>query len=93
MFFSEISSLTAKELVKMKKELQTSMFEARMKNSLGQLANQMVIRSARKDIARINTALTGLVSGKAASSDLQAKSSSKTGAKAKKKLASPGKKG
>lgn len=66
MYFSEISSLTAKELAKMKKELQTSMFEARMKNTLGQLANQMVIRDARKDIARINTALTRLVSGAAA---------------------------
>jgi large subunit ribosomal protein L29 len=60
MFYSDISGLTVKELNKKKKELQTSMFDARMKNTLGQLPNQMVIRVARKDIARINTALTVL---------------------------------
>lgn len=93
MFFSEISGLTAKELVKMKKELQTSMFEARMKNSLGQLANQMVIRNARKDIARINTALTALATGKvAAASKPTAKPAKKAAPKAK-KTASRGKKG
>lgn len=61
MQFSEISGLSAKELIKKKKELQAEMFDARMKNTLGQLPNQMVIRGARKDIARINTALTTLV--------------------------------
>jgi large subunit ribosomal protein L29 len=66
MFYSEVSGLTAKELNKKKKELQTSMFDARMKNTLGQLPNQMVIRVARKDIARINTALT-LLAKKSAS--------------------------
>ncbi len=93
MFFSEITGLTAKELVKMKKELQASMFEARMKNSLGQLANHTVIRNARKDIARINTALTGLATGKTAASKAPAKTAKKTAAKAKKKTASRGKKG
>jgi ribosomal protein L29 len=58
MLYSEISGLTAKEIVKKKKELQTEMFDARMKNTLGQLPNQMVIREARKDIARLNTAMT-----------------------------------
>ncbi|MDX9730379.1 MAG: 50S ribosomal protein L29 [Bdellovibrionales bacterium] len=62
MLFSEITGLSAKELVKRKRELQAELFEARMKNSLGQLANQMTIRAARKDIARLNTALTLLVS-------------------------------
>lgn len=58
MFYSEISGLTAKEIMKKKKQLQTEMFDARMKNTLGQLPNQMVIRAARKDIARLNTAMT-----------------------------------
>ncbi len=58
MFYSEVSGLTAKEIVKKKKELQAEMFDARMKNTLGQLPNQMVIRAARKDIARLNTAMT-----------------------------------
>ena len=58
MLYSEISGLTAKEIMKKKKQLQTEMFDARMKNTLGQLPNQMVIRAARKDIARLNTAMT-----------------------------------
>ena len=58
MVYSELSGLTVKDLNKKKKELQASMFDSRMKNTLGQLPNQMVIRTARKDIARINTALT-----------------------------------
>ena len=58
MFYSEVSGLTAKEIVKKKKELQAEMFDARMKNTLGQLPNQMVIRAARKDIARLNTQMT-----------------------------------
>jgi ribosomal protein L29 len=90
MYFSEISGLTAKELTKMKKELQGSMFEARMKNTLGQLANQMVIRDARKDISRINTALARLVSGSAAA---PAKKSAKAAKPSKMKTAPRGKKG
>ena len=68
MFYSEISGLSAKEIVKKKKELQTQMFDARMKNTLGQLPNQMVIRAARKDIARLNTAMTLLVKKSAGAS-------------------------
>ncbi|MBK7891488.1 MAG: 50S ribosomal protein L29 [Bdellovibrionales bacterium] len=60
MLFSELAGLTAKDLNKKKVELRSKLFEARMKNSLGQLANPMVIREARKDIARINTALAKL---------------------------------
>jgi len=57
MLFSELAGLSAKDLNKKKKELRDKLFEARMKNSLGQLANPMVIGATRKDIARINTAL------------------------------------
>ncbi|MBL7689628.1 MAG: 50S ribosomal protein L29 [Bdellovibrionaceae bacterium] len=60
MLFSELAGLTAKDLNKKKVELRSKLFEARMKNSLGQLANPMVIREARKDIARINTVLAKL---------------------------------
>lgn len=63
MLFSEISGLSARELLKMKKELRAALFDARMKNSMGQLGNPMVIRDTRKDIARINTALSGMGSG------------------------------
>ena len=90
MFYSDVADLSAKELNKKKKELQTQLFEARMKNTLGQLANQMTIREARRDIARINTALTAQTKGQAKSAP--AKKATKTTA-ASKKTATRGKKG
>lgn len=56
--FSDLVGLTEKDLLKKRKEIRTNLFEARMKNSMGQLANPMEIRVMRKDVARINTALT-----------------------------------
>lgn len=98
MLYSEISGLTAKEIVKRKKQLQAEMFEARMKNTLGQLPNQMVIRAARKDIARLNTALTLLVKKNAQAvpkKTAAAKPAVKAGRKAavKKSAGTKGKKG
>lgn len=57
MKFAEIAGLSEKELMKKSTELRQQLFEARMKNALGQLANPMVIRHARRDIARLQTAL------------------------------------
>lgn len=57
MKYADISGLSQSELVNKTKELRQEMFEARMKNALGQLANPMVIRSTRRDIARLQTAL------------------------------------
>lgn len=91
MFYSDVAGLSAKELNKKKKELQTGLFEARMKNTLGQLANQMTIREARRDIARINTALTAQAKGQAKPAPANA---AKTNTKAAgKKTAARGKKG
>ena len=38
-------------------ELTKDLFEARMKNSLGQLSNPLVIRHTRKELARLKTFL------------------------------------
>lgn len=56
MKYSDISGLSEKELNKKATELRKDIFEARMKNSLGQLANPMTIRELRRDIARMKTA-------------------------------------
>lgn len=96
MFYAEISGLSAKEIVKKKKELQAEMFDARMKNSMGQLTNPMVIRTARKDIARLNTAMTLLAkksAGTAAPKAPAKKSAPKAGKKPAAKSAARGKKG
>ena len=57
MKYVDISGMSEKDLKSKSKELREQMFEMRMKNALGQLANPMTIRAARRDVARINTAL------------------------------------
>lgn len=57
MKYADIAGLSEKDLLKKTKELRQQLFEARMKNALGQLGNPMVIRSTRRDIARLQTAL------------------------------------
>ena len=57
MKYEDVTGMSEKDLIKKSKELREQMFEMRMKNALGQLANPMVIRAARRDVARIQTAL------------------------------------
>lgn len=57
MKYSEIKELSVKELQKKRTVLSQELFEAKMKNTIGQLANPLVIRKLRKDIARLNTAI------------------------------------
>ena len=57
MKYTEIKDLSAVELKKKKASLTQDMFEANIKNSLGQLGNPLEIRKLRKNLARINTAL------------------------------------
>ena len=57
MKYSEIKDLTVEELRKKHKAIREELFEMTMKHSLGQLANPILIRSKRKDIARVQTAL------------------------------------
>ena len=57
MDFKDIENKSAAELLKQKAELTTKLFDMNMKNSLGQLASPLQIRSTRRDIARLNTAI------------------------------------
>ena len=57
MKYSEIKDLTVEELRKKHKAIREELFEMTMKHSLGQLANPILIRGKRKDIARVQTAL------------------------------------
>ena len=57
MKFGEIKDLTVEELRKRLKKNKEDMFELKMKHSLGQIANPIEVRDARKDVARIQTAL------------------------------------
>lgn len=57
MKYRDIKELSATELKKKKTALTQELFEAEMKNSLGQLSNPLEIRAIRRDIARLNTAI------------------------------------
>ena len=57
MKFAEIKDLSVVELKKKRAGLSEELFQAKVKNSIGQMANPIEIRNLRKDIARINTAI------------------------------------
>ena len=57
MKYTDLNGLSKAELLKRKRELAKQRFDLNMKNSMGQLANPMMIRTIRRDMARINTAL------------------------------------
>ena len=59
MKFTEIKDMSVTELKKKRSTLSEQLFEARMKNSIGQMANPLTIRQLRRDIARINTVIVG----------------------------------
>jgi large subunit ribosomal protein L29 len=65
MKYADIAGLSVKELVKKTKELRRQVFEANMKNALGQLTNPMTIREMRRNVARMQTALTARAGGEA----------------------------
>lgn len=58
MNFEDVKNLTPVELHKKIRETKINMFEAKMKNAMGQLTNPTSIRGMRRDIAKLRTALT-----------------------------------
>ena len=58
MNFEDIKNLTVVELQKKIRETKEKLFEAKMKNAMGQLTNPIEIRSMRRDIAKLKTAMT-----------------------------------
>lgn len=63
MKFSEIKDLSMVDLKKKKNEIIGEILESKMKNQLGQMTNPLVIRSLRRNLARLNTALTAKKNG------------------------------
>ncbi|KYG61969.1 50S ribosomal protein L29 [Bdellovibrio bacteriovorus] len=57
MKFVEIQDLSVTELKKKRAALSEELFQARIKNSIGQLSNPIEIRNLRRNIAKINTAI------------------------------------
>lgn len=57
MKFAEVKDLSVAEMKKKKAAWSDELFQARIKNSIGQLANPLEIRHLRRNIAKINTAI------------------------------------
>lgn len=60
MKYSELTGMDAAELQKMLKERKTELFTLKIKQKMMQLQNSSELRVAKKDIARINTALSAI---------------------------------
>ena len=58
MNYEDVKNLSAVEIHKKMRETKIKLFEAKMKNAMGQLTSPISIRSMRKDVARLRTALT-----------------------------------
>jgi len=62
MNFSEIKDLTVEELRKRSQQIREELFEMKMKHSLGQVNNPIEIRTKRRDLARVLTAMNAKLS-------------------------------
>ena len=60
MKYSDLADKSAAELQAMLKEKKTELFTLKIKQKMMQLQNTSELKVAKKDIARINTALTAV---------------------------------
>ena len=60
MKYSDLDGKTVAELEAMLKEKKTELFTLKIKQKMMQLQNTSELKTAKKDIARINTALTAV---------------------------------
>ena len=60
MKYSEISNLQVQELRKRLVQSRQALFDAKMKHKMQRLSNMMELRNVRRDIARLETALSSL---------------------------------
>lgn len=58
MKFADVKDLSSVEINKKIREVKESLFDAKMKNAMGQLSNPVSIKGMRRDVARLKTALT-----------------------------------
>ena len=56
--FDKVKDLSNDELKNKLKEIKQNLFDSAMKNSMGQLTNPLSIRHARREFARVRTAIS-----------------------------------
>ncbi len=59
----ELAQLTADELAEKEKQLRQELFNLRFQMGTGRLENPMLVRRAKRDIARVKTIMRRLISG------------------------------
>jgi len=64
MKYADVKDLSAVDLNKKIRAVKEKLFEAKMKNSMGQLTNPLTIRVMRREVATLKTALTSKMRGK-----------------------------
>ena len=57
---SELRNMSAEQLTATLKELKAELFNLRFQHAINQLENPMRIQTVKRDIARVNTALSAL---------------------------------
>ncbi len=57
---SELRNMSAEQLTAKLKELKAELFNLRFQHAINQLENPMRIQTVKKDIARVNTALSAI---------------------------------
>ncbi len=57
MKFADVKGLSSVELVKKINQKKNEMFDLKMKSHMGQLANPVQVRTSRRDLAKMLTAL------------------------------------
>ena len=62
----ELSQLTTDELAEKEKQLRQELFNLRFQMGTGRLENPMLVRKAKRDIARVKTIMGQLVRDKSA---------------------------
>ncbi len=57
---SELRNMSAEQLTAKLKELKAELFNLRFQHAINQLENPMRIQTVKRDIARVNTALSAI---------------------------------
>lgn len=66
MKFADVKDLSKTELVKRMNAKKTELFELKMKSHMGQLTNPLQVRTSRREVAQMKTALNQKAQAEAA---------------------------
>lgn len=89
MKIAEVQELTVKELEARKREIRHEVLNLRIQQQAGQLERPHMLRTLRRDVARVETVLSAKRSGRAAAPKSAAAPAAEAKAPAKKRVTKP----